>query len=294
MSRTQRQGFTLIELLVVIAIIAILAAILFPVFAQAREKARAISCESNVRQLGLAFLQYNEDYDENTLNVSKEYLNGGPQGPGYRYQATWYILLDPYMKSSQVLHCPDRTDSAANTKATMKKTSGCIDNYFNNPSNPGTCIGYGYNDGIVSDDGYGLIGESGTDANGVTLRPGVSIARIDSPAQMVAFGDTYDNLSNALDNISGTVTSTSQIRHMHRLNIGFADGHVKSMAMVMAIDSGGDPFFIPANKSDALDWCYNQSATPDSAAPNTVAGAGPGVSCATVAANLYSQTTVVP
>src|SRR5579862_176895 len=64
MTRTARTGFTLIELLVVIAIISILAAILFPVFAKAREKARQISCLSNMRQLGLAIYQYTEDYDE--------------------------------------------------------------------------------------------------------------------------------------------------------------------------------------------------------------------------------------
>ncbi len=62
---TQKKGFTLIELLVVIAIIAILAAILFPVFARAREKARASSCLSNMKQIGLAVLQYAQDYDEN-------------------------------------------------------------------------------------------------------------------------------------------------------------------------------------------------------------------------------------
>ena len=95
----RKQGFTLIELLVVIAIIAILAAILFPVFARAREKARASSCLSNMKQIGLAVLQYAQDYDEN-----------------FPAWATWddstgkwlyiYNGLAPYMKNLQILDCP--------------------------------------------------------------------------------------------------------------------------------------------------------------------------------------------
>jgi prepilin-type N-terminal cleavage/methylation domain-containing protein len=91
-----RRGFTLIELLVVIAIIAILAAILFPVFAKAREKARQASCLSNVKQIQLAILQYAQDYDE-TLPYASAW--GNPV-------QNWYIYLDPYMKNSQVLKCP--------------------------------------------------------------------------------------------------------------------------------------------------------------------------------------------
>jgi prepilin-type N-terminal cleavage/methylation domain-containing protein len=68
---TSKKGFTLIELLVVIAIIAILAAILFPVFAKAREKARQASCQSNEKQLGLGFIQYTQDYDETSLRVQQ-------------------------------------------------------------------------------------------------------------------------------------------------------------------------------------------------------------------------------
>ena len=100
-----RKGFTLIELLVVIAIIAILAAILFPVFAQAREKARQTTCASNEKQLGLAFMQYSQDYDE-FLPTNAYSVTGGLNGPG------WTGMIYPYVKSANVYTCPD--DSTAN------------------------------------------------------------------------------------------------------------------------------------------------------------------------------------
>jgi len=94
---TKKSGFTLIELLVVIAIIAILAAILFPVFAQVREKARSISCLSNVKQLGLAITQYEQDYDETCPNGVNPY--GGGQG--------WAGQIYTYVKSTGAYKCPD-------------------------------------------------------------------------------------------------------------------------------------------------------------------------------------------
>src|SRR5450432_3278318 len=93
----KKSGFTLIELLVVIAIIAILAAILFPVFAQAREKARAISCLSNEKQLGLGIIQYQQDYDEHNP--------GGVNG--YGGGAGWAGQILPYVKSLAVFRCPN-------------------------------------------------------------------------------------------------------------------------------------------------------------------------------------------
>ena len=100
-----RRGFTLIELLVVIAIIAILAAILFPVFAKAREKARQASCLSNVKQMSLATLQYAQDYDE-TLPVA---IGGLPD-----FSLFWSTveLLQPYVKSNQLTRCPSDPDGA--------------------------------------------------------------------------------------------------------------------------------------------------------------------------------------
>jgi prepilin-type N-terminal cleavage/methylation domain-containing protein/prepilin-type processing-associated H-X9-DG protein len=93
----RRHGFTLIELLVVIAIIAILAAILFPVFARAREKARQTSCLSNLKQLGLGVLMYAQDYDEMLPGADCRDLQNG---------TNWDIVTEPYVKNWQIFQCP--------------------------------------------------------------------------------------------------------------------------------------------------------------------------------------------
>jgi len=105
-TKSRSFGFTLIELLVVIAIIAILAAILFPVFAKVREKARQTSCTSNMKQLGLAFVQYSQDNDETNppglYNASATII---PIGAG------WAGSIYPYVKSTGVYKCPDDSNS---------------------------------------------------------------------------------------------------------------------------------------------------------------------------------------
>jgi prepilin-type N-terminal cleavage/methylation domain-containing protein/prepilin-type processing-associated H-X9-DG protein len=104
MRSNRSAGFTLIELLVVIAIIAILAAILFPVFAKAREKARQSSCQSNLKQIGLAFMQYGQDYDEQ-LPMNHSGAQGNWAGTGVRW-FEWWFAINPYTKNMQVLNCP--------------------------------------------------------------------------------------------------------------------------------------------------------------------------------------------
>lgn len=98
-NRKIRAAFTLIELLVVVAIIAILAAILFPVFARARENARRASCISNLKQIGLGTMQYVQDYDD----VYPAYYQPNPD-------RKWPQVLDPYIKSTQIFTCPSRSE----------------------------------------------------------------------------------------------------------------------------------------------------------------------------------------
>jgi prepilin-type N-terminal cleavage/methylation domain-containing protein len=123
MSR-ERTAFTLIELLVVIAIIAILASILFPVFARARENARRASCQSNLKQIGLGIMQYTQDYDERIPNATGGGTGGAAMDGGWTYFSTWPYDPDtqqfdpsrgslyPYVKSTQIYICPSDTKGA--------------------------------------------------------------------------------------------------------------------------------------------------------------------------------------
>ena len=127
------QAFTLIELLVVIAIIAILAAILFPVFAKVREKARQTSCTSNLKQLGLAFMQYQQDSDE--------YL----PPTFYGTAQCWAGKIYPYVKSAGVYHCPD--DSTGTYKPAVGNAAVPVSYAMNNdltPGSQGTIFGPSY------------------------------------------------------------------------------------------------------------------------------------------------------
>ncbi|MEN6303301.1 MAG: DUF1559 domain-containing protein [Armatimonadia bacterium] len=111
---SRRRGFTLIELLVVIAIIAVLAAILFPVFARARERARSIRCVSNLKQLGSAIRMYMDDYDgyfpwavDPADKNLPQIWNGFPQWQSWiAYMPLMHQVVDPYVKNREVWHCP--------------------------------------------------------------------------------------------------------------------------------------------------------------------------------------------
>ena len=135
-------GFTLIELLVVIAIIAILAAILFPVFARARESARKASCQSNLKQIGLGWLQYAQDYDEKVMPVRTVspgkvfYWWGSYNGTVLNGSEG---LLQPYMKSTQIQACPSFDNR---TNAAKGSTGYAYNNVYLNPTTYGPAPDY--------------------------------------------------------------------------------------------------------------------------------------------------------
>jgi len=191
--RGNRQaGFTLIELLVVIAIIAILAAILFPVFSQAREKARSASCLSNNRQYLTAALMYVQDYDE-TFPFSA-YLNG-------TCVATYYWSLDPYVKNKQITQCP-----------TEPQAIRVVDLVGAPCENTPPFTSYVVNHAVARNGFF----------PGATP---VALAAVNLPADTIL---TYDgNVTSGAN--PGQQVQLVQARHQQSFNAAFVDGHVKSI-----------------------------------------------------------------
>lgn len=207
-----KNAFTLIELLVVIAIIAILAAILFPVFAQAREKARQASCMSNLKQLGLGVMQYIQDYDERYVLVRSVYPTANGAG------VTWQSLIQPYVKNTQVTGCPD------NPKQGTYYTGDC-----------------GYYDAMPTgaptrypiDHGYSFATVTGGDPSTAAM-PGFSygnnvpapkMSLISYPASVLMIVENNGN--NCADSCAWCYAANS-FCHTGKMNITFCDGHVKA------------------------------------------------------------------
>jgi prepilin-type N-terminal cleavage/methylation domain-containing protein/prepilin-type processing-associated H-X9-DG protein len=154
-------GFTLIELLVVIAIIAILAAILFPVFARAKEKARQISCISNLKQLGTATAMYNQDYDEQFYphrfncpgpgagSMCPQYVGNSDAAKfsgGSEFRYYWIFMLQPYVKNYQVFACPSNPNAFTPTSGGAPNCTGagCVGTAYGGQNS------YGHNDMYLS------------------------------------------------------------------------------------------------------------------------------------------------
>jgi len=187
-ARSTQHGFTLIELLVVIAIIAILAAILFPVFAQAREKARATGCAANVRQLGTAFQMYAQDYDE-TLPMAGYRGAAGLTQPDNHGAWRWPWLVQPYVKSMQMALCPsDGTSYSDPQSGNYRDPNGKY---------------YGYLWGLLPNYGYNwwYLAPDPTSKNPQTARAdlsvGMSLGAIAAPADTVMLADSVWTPQNA-------------------------------------------------------------------------------------------------
>jgi len=209
-SSSDKRGFTLIELLVVIAIIALLAAILFPVFARARENARKSSCQNNLKQLGVAMLQYVQDYDETFSRT-----NSG----GVHY--THYVIF-PYIKNAQVYKCPSHSRADVGN-------SYLVNNQINERNQadiprPAELVML-----MDGENGGGNVGSpslNGKEPNSVGTHEGV-LTR--------TFGLASDyTIWNSTDRIAG---NANRPRHLGSSNLLFADGHVKSGPQFP--DSGG-------------------------------------------------------
>ena len=173
-----RKAFTLIELLVVIAIIAILAAILFPVFAQAKVAAKRTVEMSSAKQIATGVQLYVGDSDDVTPTVYK-FSQPGYDGVKTSAYGSWYNDLYPYVKSWNLFLSPGRTETA-------NSSNKCADHI--NPT--GVCLGFGYNDGLVSDSGYGLLQTQTVDAYGKGVRAGRSMTSVVESANTVAFGSS--------------------------------------------------------------------------------------------------------
>ena len=224
-SSQKRTGFTLIELLVVIAIIAILAAILFPVFGRARENARRSSCQSNLKQIGLAFLQYAQDYDE--TNAPQWTAADGYAPPA----AGWFFLIAPYAKSTQIFVCP----SDVNNDPTLVNSfwfGGVNANRFR--------VSYGYNGEFTNYTNQGTHINSGGQKLSVLVSPATTIAMTDMGANPSTSTNPLEwtikpaafILGHAADsNVVSTTNNDNAAplpRHLETTNVLYADGHVKS------------------------------------------------------------------
>ncbi len=207
----KKRGFTLIELLVVIAIIAILAAILFPVFARARENARRASCQSNLKQIGLGVMQYAQDYDERY--PMRQYDNSDI-GTANSWRRTTY----PYTKSSQLFSCPSNT---SNSLLADDSTDNRM-NAIGDPNGPRFRRSYGANAVAVNIGGNTPM-EWGRAS---------SMAALNDVSRTILVTETKEGHNSVLMDAppSRFASSTDTFPgHLQTVVFLFADGHVKSM-----------------------------------------------------------------
>ncbi|MGI5818576.1 MAG: DUF1559 domain-containing protein [Armatimonadota bacterium] len=226
----RRKGFTLIELLVVIAIIAILAAILFPVFARAREKARQSSCMSNLKQIGLAHMMYAQDYDERLAPYEVNH------GSSLRRASATYDTIYPYINNEQVYICPSE-------EFTWNGHGSGTRSEF--PAGRGV-----YRQTMVAS--YSVVRDMSGDDR---VRPapfpssGRKLAQFERPAETIIVFETRTGYVGNKSNVgfynddtprpmdaSGNV-GVMRYRHNLQMNVAYADGHVKSTPQLKDINA---------------------------------------------------------
>jgi prepilin-type N-terminal cleavage/methylation domain-containing protein len=245
----KRRGFTLIELLVVIAIIAILAAILFPVFARARDAARKTQCVSNLKQLGTAILMYAQDYDESLVPVQ----TGVCQQPD---SYSWGDLVQPYAKNTGLLWCPSnstkvKVNTALNPPRIVRDrggTTGAGDDCTNG-GNSTSQFNYSY--------GVNAFGAAGVPANqaGPWALVGNSLAVIPAPASVAGVAEGGGASPWSLGGGSGAYDPASVIGQVNALRhstatsgtqghagvvVMYMDGHAKYTYLMQSIKSPGN------------------------------------------------------
>jgi prepilin-type N-terminal cleavage/methylation domain-containing protein/prepilin-type processing-associated H-X9-DG protein len=220
---SSRRGFTLIELLVVIAIIAILAAILFPVFAQAREKANQTACISNLKQLALGCMMYAQDYDEKMIFARYRYPDLTCMFGSYAWTRWFGVPLWPYYQNVDVLRCESYKFGEVSPQWAA---------YTTERANPNS---YGFN-------GYGL-GLYPDESQTARRFTGVTLGEIPRPAEIIMLGPRYCLAGDAMQRAYTYYYCLPQA-HGRGDNFAFCDGHVKWVAMdTRAYTGSGDLYW---------------------------------------------------
>ena len=239
-SARDHHRFTLIELLVVIAIIAILASMLLPALANAREKARAISCVSNMKQLGAATLTYtgdsNDHYPCSRANLGYDSTAGEERGH-------WQGCLFPYLEAVEVFLCPDRHDDTGNVEKAHKNQEDIPRSYL--------CNSGGGHPGYFSNDGKVPMGPDESRTSGEAK----------SSSHLILYGETRERTyPEFIDQTGGSSEcGWKLINHTLRSNWTFADGHVETLRPLETISNGDNMWdmkyeSVPSQLQDYLIW----------------------------------------